>query len=113
MPRFFANASRLRDEILEGVNGSRPPIRCVTLNMDDIDSTGAQVLLELIEAPDDESLALVHSCVRPEVRDELESRGVGSHVGAADICLDANRAVAVQQQQPARDTGWAIDVNGR
>jgi SulP family sulfate permease len=102
-PLFFANAGRLRDEILSGIEASDPPAVCVVLDMEsiyDIDSTGAQTLLELIDGLDEQSVRLVFARVRTELRDELQASGIEARIGTDRIYLEVDDAVTAEK--PAR-----------
>lgn len=95
-PLFFANAGRLRDEIVEAVDAADPPISVVILDaesMYDIDSTGAQVFLELLDELDERSVELVLSRVRTELRDEMASAGIDRRLGGDGVFLEVDDAV--------------------
>jgi SulP family sulfate permease len=95
-PLFFANASRLRDEIQAAVDAAEPPVECVVIDaemMYDIDSTGAQILLELLDGLDEQGVRLVFARVRTELRDELRNSGLEERVGADRIYLEVDDAV--------------------
>ena len=95
-PLFFANASRLRDEIQAAVDATEPPVECVVIDaemMYDIDSTGAQILLELLDGLDEQGVRLVLARVRTELRDELQASGLEGRVGADRVYLEVDDAV--------------------
>ncbi len=99
-PLFFANAGRLRDEILAVVDGAEPPVTCVVLNMEsiyDIDSTGAQTLLELMDGLDEQGVRLVFARVRSELRDELRNSGIEERIGPDRVYLEVDDAVAANR----------------
>ena len=95
-PLFFANASRLRDEVQAAVEAAEPPVECVVIDaemMYDIDSTGAQILLELLDGLDEQGVRLVFARVRTELRDELRNSGLEERVGADRVYLEVDDAV--------------------
>ena len=103
-PLFFANAGRLRDEILAGIEASDPPAVCVVLDMEsvyDIDSSGAQTLLELMDGLDEQDVRLVFARVRSELRDELQNSGIEARVGQDRIYLEVDDAVRANQPPAA------------
>ncbi len=76
-PLFFANAGRLRDDITAAVEDAEPSVRMVLIDAEaisDIDSTGAQVLLELLDALEGQDIELALARVRTELMDELKDR---------------------------------------
>ena len=98
-PLFFANAGRLRDEILAGIAAAAPPVVCVVLDMEsiyDIDSTGAQTLLELMDGLDEQDVRLVFARVRSELRDELRNSGIEPRIGEDRIYLEVDDAVRAE-----------------
>lgn len=98
-PLFFANAGRLRDDILDAIPGGDPPIRAVVLDAEsiyDIDSTGAQVLDELLDVLEERGLTFVMARVRSEIRDELVASGIEARVGPEHIYLEVDDAVRAQ-----------------
>jgi sulfate permease, SulP family len=99
-PLFFANAGRLRDEILGAVDGADPPVEWVVLDMEsiyDIDSTGAQTLNELLDGLDEQGVRLVFARVRTELRDELRSSGIERRIGPDRVYLEVDDAVGAYQ----------------
>lgn len=95
-PLFFANAARLREDISGAIDASGEPITEVLLDAEsiyDIDSTGAQILLELLHLLDQRGVALVMARVRTEIRDELAAAGIEERLGAGGIYLEVDDAV--------------------
>ncbi len=91
---FFANAPRLRDEILELVDDGE--VRTVIIDMesvDDIDSTGAQVLTELLDELGRRGAGLELARVRTEIRDELDIAEIESRLAGGTVYLQVNDAV--------------------
>ena len=104
-PLFFANAGRLRDEVLAGIEASDPPAVCVVLDMEsiyDIDSTGAQTLLELMDGLDEQGVRLVFARVRTELRDELQNSGIEGRIGVDRIYLEVDDAVSAESPAAGR-----------
>ena len=93
---FFAIAARLREDISGAIDASGEPITEVLLDAEsiyDIDSTGAQILLELLHLLDQRGVALVMARVRTEIRDELAAAGIEKRLGAGGIYLEVDDAV--------------------
>jgi SulP family sulfate permease len=93
---FFANASRLRDEILAAIESTDPPIRMVLIDaetMPDIDSSGAQVLNELLDTLDELGIRLALARVRTELRDELQGSRIEERIGTDHIYLEIDDGV--------------------
>lgn len=91
---FFANSPRLRDEILALVDDGM--IHTVILDMesvDDIDSTGAQVLAELVDELDRRGAGLELARVRTEIRDELDIAEIETRLVGGVVHLRVNDAV--------------------
>ena len=63
-------------------------------SMYDIDSTGALVLLELLDVLDDMGVGLSFARLRTELRDEMESAGVDTRLAGDGIYLEVDDAVA-------------------
>ncbi|MGI9641151.1 MAG: SulP family inorganic anion transporter [Acidimicrobiia bacterium] len=95
-PLFFANASKLRDDIGDAVADPDAEITDVVIDaesMYDVDSTGAQILLELLDALDDDGIGLSFARLRTELRDEMEAAGVDQRLAGAGIYLEVDDAV--------------------
>lgn len=96
-PLFFANSAKLRDDIVDAVATPESGIFQVVIDaesMYDIDSTGAQVLLELLDVLDDIDVALSFARLRTELKDEMESAGVDQRLAGDGIYLEVDDAVA-------------------
>ncbi len=103
---FFANAPRLRDEILALVDDD--DIHTVIIDMesvDDIDSTGAQVLSELLDELDRRGAGLELARVRTEIRDELDVAEVESRLAGGTIHLRVNDAVVAVLDRGSEQPG--------
>ena len=95
-PLFFANCSRLRDDITDAIGEPGADISAVVIDaesMYDIDSTGAQVLLELLDGLDDAGIGLSFARLRTELRDEIEESGVDHRLAGEGIYLEVDDAV--------------------
>jgi SulP family sulfate permease len=91
---FFANAPRLRDEIVALVDDG--DIHTVIIDMesvDDIDSTGAQALRELLDELDRRNVGLELARVRTEIRDELTVAAIESRLAGGTVYLQVDDAV--------------------
>ena len=96
-PLFFANAGRLRDDISEAIEAAEPSIRMVLIDAEaisDIDSTGAQVINELLDGLKERDIVLGLARVRTELRDELAGSHIEERVGADHIYLEVDDGVA-------------------
>ena len=105
-PLFIANAGRLRDEVLAGIEASDPPAVCVVLDMEsvyDIDSSGARTLLELMDGLDEQGVRLVFARVRTELRDELQNSGIEARISTDRIYLEVDDAVEAELPAPTVD----------
>lgn len=95
-PLFFANAALMRDEITGAIEAAEKPITDVLIDAEsiyDIDSTGAQVLLELLDILDLHRVRLTMARVRTEIRDELERSGVEDRLAAPGVYLQVDDGV--------------------
>jgi SulP family sulfate permease len=93
---YFANAGVLRDGILTGIDAADPPTEMVILDaesIDDIDSTGIQVMGELLDVLDERGIAFVMARVRTELRDELASTSFDTRLAGDGVYLQVDDAV--------------------
>jgi SulP family sulfate permease len=96
-PVFFANAGRLRDGVLAALDEADEPVQHVLLDAElvyDIDSTGAQVVMELLDTLDDRGITMSMARVRTEIRDELDAAGITSRLAEPGIHLEVDDGVA-------------------
>ena len=109
-PLFFANAGRFRDDILAAVGEADPPTTMVLVDaesMYDIDSSGAQVLNELLDALDDRGISLAFARLRSELRDELAGSHIEERIGPDPIYLEVDDGVMAFQAESAETTSAA------
>jgi SulP family sulfate permease len=102
-PIFFANAGRLRDEVLD--RSTEAGATAVVLDMEsvhDIDATGAQIMLELVDELDQRGIELSCARVRTELRDELAVAGIDARL-VDEIHLEVDDAVAAFRQRHSGD----------
>jgi SulP family sulfate permease len=102
-PIFFANAGRLRDEVLDF--SAEAGATAVVLDMEsvhDIDATGAQIMLELVDELDQRGIELSCARVRTELRDELAVAGIDARL-VDEIHLEVDDAVAAFRQRHSGD----------
>jgi len=81
---YYANAGRFAQEVLSLARTTPPGIRCLCIEasaIDDVDFTGAQVLLEVIRQLRADGIRLVFAMVAPDVMDELDRSGVVDELG--------------------------------
>lgn len=93
---FYANASRLSDEVLGLVSVAQPPrwlvIDCAAI--DDLDYTGGKTLAELADQLRTRKITLALCQVSDKVRVELDTFGITPKVGADHIYDTAQDAIA-------------------
>jgi SulP family sulfate permease len=92
-PLFFANAARFRDDIVGAVEQADPPITDVLFDgeaMYDIDSTGAQTLLDAL---DELGIGFSMARIRTELRDEFQAAGVDERLAGDEIYLEVDDGV--------------------
>jgi SulP family sulfate permease len=103
-PIFFANAGRLRDDVLS-LSAERDA-RTVVIDMEsvhDIDSSGAQVLVELVDELERRGIELGLARVRTELRDEIAVSGLEARL-TGGLHLRVGDAVAAFERRHAPDT---------
>jgi SulP family sulfate permease len=96
-PLFFANAALLRDDIIAAIEGADTPVVEVLFDaesMYDIDSTGAQILLEVLDELDDLGIGFSMARVRTELRDEFLAARVDERLSGDGIYLEVDDGVA-------------------
>ena len=110
-PIFFANATQLRDYISSAIDAADEPVTEVLLDAEaitDIDSTGAQVLVEMLDRLDQEDIGFAMARVRTEIQDELGSTGIVDRLAGEGIYLEVDdgvtdylrRTASVEDEQP-------------
>ena len=95
-PLFFANAGRFREGIADAIEGSETPVTHVLVDSEaiyDIDSTGAQMFVELVTDLREDGVALAMARVRTEIRDEMVSAGIEDRIGITGIYLEVDDGV--------------------
>lgn len=101
---FFANAPTLRDRVLALVEAEAPTTVVLDLeSVDDVDSTGAQVLGELLDELDRRGVGLELARVRTDIRDELREAGVEQRLAGAGIHLEVDDAVRAHLARASED----------
>jgi SulP family sulfate permease len=102
-PVFFANAALLHDDILRRIQRATAPVERVVLDCEsihDIDSTGAQQLLELFDELEAAGVSIVLARVRTELLDDLGAIDAPSHLAGVGIHLEIDDAVAEFLDEP-------------
>ncbi|WP_052366719.1 SulP family inorganic anion transporter [Paraoerskovia marina] len=100
---FFANASKLRDDVLNLLDDDTHTVVIDMESVDDIDSSGAQVVLELLDELDRRDVGLCLARVRSELRDELEVSGIEARLTGPGIHLEVDDAVTHHGTTPEQD----------
>lgn len=96
-PLFFANAGQMRSDIAAAIEDADPPIQDVLLDAEaiyDIDSTGAQTMLEMLDALDDLGIGFAMARVRTELRNEFLTVGLDERLSGDGIYLEVDDGVA-------------------
>lgn len=109
-PIFLANAAQLRDDIATAIEESEEPITDVLLDAEavsDIDATGAQVLVEMLNQLDQRNVGLALARVRTEITDELVSVGSVDRLAGEGIYLEVDDGEAdyLRRAGSAEDSG--------
>ncbi|QJY47986.1 SulP family inorganic anion transporter [Pseudonocardia broussonetiae] len=110
-PLFFANAAVLREEVIDLVDASDPPVREVVIDAEgivDMDVTGAEALDELMDQLEERSVRLVLVSVRTTLRTTLQRLGLEDRIGAHGFPLRVRDAVVefrrrTQTERAARE----------
>jgi SulP family sulfate permease len=75
--------------------GDKPLIRIIRMRkVPFIDSTGIHNLTNLIKLSKKDKIQILLSGVNSKVRESLEKAGTDQLIGAENICVDINKAVA-------------------
>jgi SulP family sulfate permease len=101
-PLFFANATVLREEVIDLVDGTDPPVREVVIDAEgivDMDVTGAQALDELMDQLDERGVRMVLVRVRTTLRTTLQRMELDERIGAGGFPLRVRDAVETFQSR--------------
>ena len=96
-PLFFANAGRFREEVTDTLEAAEQPVTELVLDLEvmyDIDATGAQTLVELVDDLAEDGIKVSVARVRTEIRDEMVTAGIEGRLGIAEIRLEVDDCVA-------------------
>lgn len=104
-PIFFANAGRLRDEVL--ARSAEAGAVAVVLDMEsvhDVDATGAQVFVEMLDELERRGVELALARVRTEIRDELAIGGIEERLdGGVHLEVDDAVTAYLERHHPKAD----------
>ncbi len=78
-PLFFANADRFREAVLDAVDEAEAPVHRVVVAAEpitDVDTTAADVLVELVERLDRRDIGLVFAELKGPVQDKVKRYGL-------------------------------------
>jgi high affinity sulfate transporter 1 len=95
-PLFFANAEVLRDDVAEAIATADPPARWVVVDMEavsDVDSTAAEMLLELADDLRHQHMGLALARLKGPVAAYLERAGLFDAIDHDRIYLEVDDAV--------------------
>ncbi|MGI9666761.1 MAG: SulP family inorganic anion transporter [Acidimicrobiia bacterium] len=103
-PLFFANSGRFRQDLGSAVDADAT-ITTIIIDAEsiyDIDSTGAQTLMEAMDELDAIGIDVAFARVRTEIMDEMESVGLTQRLYGEGIYLEVDDAVAdyLSRQSP-------------
>jgi MFS superfamily sulfate permease-like transporter len=94
---FFANASYVRARVLEAINGATTGTRWLVFDAEGvatIDSTGAEMLEQLIDQLATMDIAVVVARAKGPLLEALETAGLTGRIGAAHLYPTVEAAVA-------------------
>ena len=95
-PLFFANVDLFRNQILELVDTASEPVRNVVVNAEaiyDIDTTGIDMLMRLLDELDDRSVRLTFARVKAKTRALIRASGLEERIGGESFYLRVESAV--------------------
>jgi SulP family sulfate permease len=103
-PLFFANAEVLRDDVADAIATAEPPARWVVVDMEavsDVDSTAAEMLLELAADLRRQGVGLALARLKGPVAAYLERAGVFDAIDRDRVYLEVDDAVvALRAAEP-------------
>ena len=102
---FFANANYFRDQIREVVREAQPPAKAILLDagaISHIDTTGTDMLAELVSELSESSVELLLARVKGPVRDILRRSGLEDAFGGDRIYPTVRAGVAAYQARHGR-----------
>jgi SulP family sulfate permease len=106
-PLFFANAEVLRDDVADAIATAEPPARWVVVDMEavsDVDSTAAEMLLELAADLRRQGVGLACARLKGPVAAYLERAGLFDAIDRDRIYLEVDDAVvALRAAKPPMD----------
>ncbi|MEB3326065.1 MAG: SulP family inorganic anion transporter, partial [Cyanobacteriota bacterium] len=105
-PLCFANAEDCRRRALAALAGATPPVEWLVLNAEaivEIDSTAAEMILELQRELDSRGVRLALTRVKRELYTQLEAAGVLARVGAEHVYPTIPTAVAAFQARGRKE----------
>ena len=106
-PLIFANADEFADGLEDVVSAAADPPTAVVLDLEatyEIDTTGADALLQVKQTLDDRGIRLVIARPRASVRDFLDRTGTTGKIGSENVCATVDEAVASATRRAA-DSG--------
>lgn len=106
-PIFFANAELLADRLLRAIRARDEPTRWVILAAEpitDIDTTGAEILSELLDDLDAQGIEVALAELKGPVKDRLHSYGLSSRIG--DDRIYPTLGTAINGYLAATGTEW-------
>jgi len=96
-PLFFANADVFRTRLMDAVRAAPPPVRRIVVAaepMTDVDSTGADLLAELLDQLDAMGIQFGFAELKGPTKDDLIRYGLYERIGAARFYSTVGQAVA-------------------
>jgi high affinity sulfate transporter 1 len=96
-PLFFANADVFRGRLLRAIEDSGEPVRRIVVAaepMTDVDSTGADLLVELLDQLDGMGVELAFAELKGPTKDDLVRYGLYERIGAGHFYSTIGQAVS-------------------
>lgn len=111
---YYANATRLDEEILSVVDGADPatPVRCVVLEASavvDVDYSGGLALKQVIDELKDRGARLVIAQLSDDVRPQLDTLGITEAIGPDAFYETVGEAVQAQEATGTASTAPTPD----
>ncbi len=111
-PLFFANAAYFEEMVGQAIDQESTPVRRVVIaaeSMTDIDSTGGEILGEMLTDLDARGIEFAFAELKGPVKDRLRRYGLYDRIGDACFFATLGSAVSAYERDtgvPARPAGW-------
>ncbi|MFN3215833.1 MAG: SulP family inorganic anion transporter [Acidimicrobiales bacterium] len=111
-PLFFANAAYFEEMLGEAIDDESTPVRRVVIaaeSMTDIDSTGSEILGQLLDDLDARGIEFAFAELKGPVKDRLRRYGLYDRIGDASFHATIGSAVSAYSHEtgvPSRPAAW-------